>query len=303
VKKRIVIAGGTGLIGTALTAALTEHGYHVIATGTTHGSQSKGDGTTVVQWDGKDTDTLVPYLDGATAVINLAGAPVHQRWHERGKDSIFRSRIESGSALSASIRKTDKRPEVLIQASAIGYYGDKGDELILETTPPGKNWLAHVCVHWEASTESVEGYGVRRCVVRSAPVLARGGFLKQRKKPFHWLLGGPVGSGQQWVSWISIDDEVAAILFLIQNKKAKGVYNLASPQAIREEHFAKALGEALKRPSWLRTPHWMLRLKFKQEQIDELILASTRVQPERLLKAGFRFMHPNLEEALEEALK
>ena len=302
-KKRIVITGGTGLIGSALTAALSERGYHVIITGTMHSSQSAGDGVTVVQWDGRDTDKLVPYLDEAAAVINLAGAPVNQRWHEKGKDSILRSRIESGSALAASIRKTKNRPAVLIQASAIGYYGNTGESEVIESASAGTNWLAHVCTHWEASTESVEQLKIRRCIIRSAPVLARGGYLKEREKPFHWFLGGPVGTGQQWVSWISMDDEIAAILFLIQNKKMSGVYNLASPQAVREEHFVRVLGEQLKRAAWLRTPRWMLRLKFKHEQIDELILASSRVQPERLLKAGFRFTYPDIEAALEHVYK
>jgi len=302
-KKRVVIVGGTGLIGSALTEELSSRGYHVIATGIKKIRQSGGDSVTLVQWDGRDTDRLLPYLEGAAAVINLAGSPVSQSWSDKGKENIIRSRIESGSALAASIRKTKKKPSVLIQASAIGYYGATGDDVVTEMTPVSKNWLGYVCTHWEASTESVERLGVRRCIIRSAPVLTRGGFLKERAKPFRWFLGGPVGEKKRWVSWIALHDEVAAILFLIQNKKAKGAYNLTSPEPVYEEHFAQALGHQVKRPSWLNTPRWMLRLRFSQEQVDELVLSSCKVQPERLLKAGFRFTHPDLEGALEQAFK
>lgn len=303
VKKRVVIAGGTGLIGSALTAELSERGYHVIATGTHTPGQSPGDGVTLVEWNGRDTDKLVPYLEDAAAVINLVGSPVNQRWTDKGKENIVRSRIESGSALAASIRKTKKKPLVLIQASAIGFYGDTGDTVVTEETPAGSNWLSYVCTHWEAATESVERSGVRRCIIRSAPVLARGGFLVERVKPFRWMLGGPVGNRKRWVSWIALHDEIAAILFFIQNKKTKGVYNLSSPKPVYEEHFARALGEAIKRPSWLSTPSWMLALKFGREQREALVLTSNRVQPERLLKAGFRFTHPDLEGALERVYK
>jgi hypothetical protein len=299
VKPRVLITGGTGLIGSALTRELVAQGYHVIATGTSHGKEAGDDGVTLVTWDGRDTETLVPYLEGAAGVIHLAGSPVNQRWSAKGKESILRSRVESGSALAASIRKTRKRPRTLIQASTTGYYGPTS-EPTSETAKRGATWLAYVCAHWEASTESVERLGVRRCIIRTAPVLARGGFLKERAKPFRWFLGGSAGDATRWVSWIALSDEVNAILFLLENTRARRAYNLASPAPVREEHFARALGDALKRPSWVRTPAWILRLLYGREQTEELILASSAITPTKLLTEGFTFTKPALEDALDE---
>ncbi len=297
-KKRVVITGGTGLVGTALSAALVARGYHVVATGIGPVTQTEGDGTTLVQWDGENSSTLLPYLNGAAGVVHLCGSSVNQRWSAKGKQNILQSRLASGAALLANLRSVQKKPGVLIQASAIGYYGDTGQTTVDEQSVQGHSWIAGVCAAWEASTLQAAKLGMRHCIIRTAPVLAAGGFLAERTKPFGWHVGGPIGNPDRWVSWISIRDEVEAIVFLLENKKTSGAYNLASPQPVQEKTFAEVLGSVLNRASWFPIPLWLLRVRFEKQQLEEFIGISARVQPSRLLEAGFVFKDQDLRAAI-----
>ena len=234
-KKRVVITGGTGFIGSALAAEFTVRDYHVVST--VHGeapNQTPKDGVTLVSWDGISSDTLLPYVNGADIVINLAGETITGTWTKEKKEAILRSRLDVGSAVSKAIKDSSKRPKVLIQGSATGAYGDTGDRIADENAPYGETYLSHVCAQWEASTESVDKLKVRRCIIRIAPVLGRGGYLATREKPFKWFLGGPVGSGEQWVTSVHLTDVVMAIVFLVENQKARGIYNACMPASVRE---------------------------------------------------------------------
>ncbi len=299
--QRILITGGTGFIGSALARSFAADGYDVIMTGSTAVKQNKTGSITQIQWDGRSVEKILPFVDGAHAIIHLAGEPIFGRWTQQKKDLILRSRVESGSALCAAVRKANKKPKIFVQASASGYYGDTGSDEVSENEIVGKSYLAFVCTHWESSTESLERIGVRRCVIRTTPVLGTVGMLAQRVKPFKWFIGGPLGSGEQWVSAIHIDDVTKAVRFLINTKSCSGAYNLSAPQPCHEREFAAAIGKTLHRPSWISAPISALRLRYG-ELADE-IAASSRVVPKRLLAAGFVFKHKTVAQAVTQVLK
>jgi uncharacterized protein (TIGR01777 family) len=251
------------------------------------------------KWDGRTAEGWGRYVAGAGAVVNLAGANIAGgRWTPEYKDKILRSRLAAGEAVVEAFGAASSRPAVLVQASAVGYYGSRGDEELDESAAAGDGFLAEVCRQWEASTAAVEDMGVRRVVVRSGLVLARdGGAFPRLVKPFRFFAGGPLGGGRQWFSWIHYDDEVAAISFLIEKDGAAGPYNLCAPGPVRNRDLARSVGRVLGRPAWWPTPRFALRLVLG-EMADELLLASQRARPEKLLAAGFEFEHPGVEAAL-----
>ena len=297
---RVVITGATGFIGGALCKALHKD-YEVIALSRDAGRAAKSVGETakVIEWDGRTTGSWFKQANGAFAIINLAGENVASgRWNESKKAGILHSRLDSAKAVLDAIKQVDKKPAVVIQASAIGYYGPRSDEQLDETSTPGKGFLANVCRRIESSAEEIEGVGVRCVVIRTGVVLGRdGGAFARLVKPFRFYLGGYLGSGRQWFSWIHLDDEIAAIKFLLENEHLKGVFNLTAPQPVTMKEFCKILGKVLHRPAWLNVPAFAARLAFG-EMADEMLLSGQKVLPKRLLNTGFDFKYTNVEQAL-----
>ena len=297
---RVVITGATGFIGRALCEALHKD-YEVIALSrdASRAAKSVGDWAKVIEWDGRTTGSWFKQANGAFAIINLAGDNIASgRWNESKKAGILHSRLDSSRAVLDAIKQVDKKPTVVILASAIGYYGSRQNEKLDETSTPGKGFLANVCQRVENSTEAIEGLGVRCVVIRTGVVLGRdGGAFTKLVKPFRFFLGGYLGSGRQWFSWIHLDDEIAAIKFLMENEHLKGVFNLTAPQPVTMKEFCKILGKVLHRPAWLNVPAFAARLAFG-EMADEMLLSGQKVLPKLLLNTGFDFQYTNVGQAL-----
>lgn len=303
---RVIITGATGFIGKALVKELIEAGYEIVVLSRNpdRGKELFGKGITVARWDGKSATGWGIYADGAYAIINLAGENIGTgRWTQEKKESILESRLNAGKAVVEAVKLTQKKPEVVIQASAIGYYGSRLDEIVDETSSPGKGFLPDVAQRWEASTEEVESSGVRRIIIRTGIVLGKeGGAFPRLLLPFRLFAGGPLGSGNQWFSWIHLQDEVRAIRFLMEKKGLQGVFNLTSPGHLKQKEFSKILGKVMKRPSWLPVSGLMLRL-LMGEMAEELLLTGQRVAPKRLLEGGFTFLFSEAELAIQEILR
>jgi uncharacterized protein (TIGR01777 family) len=297
---RIVITGATGFIGRALCEGLHKE-YEIIALSRNAGRarQSIGHLSEVIQWDAKTSAGWKEKAEGALAVINLAGENLAAgRWNNSRKSRILQSRLDAINAVVEAIKQLQNKPKVVILASAIGYYGPRQDEQLDETSPPGEGFLANVCRSIETLAKEIEKLNVRCVVTRSGVVLGKdGGAFPRLAKPFRFFLGGYLGNGKQWFSWISIEDELAAIKFLMQNENLSGVFNLTGPQPMTMKDFCVTLGRIIKRPCWLKVPGFALRLALG-EMADEMLLSGQKVIPNRLLDAGFEFKYPNLEKAL-----
>jgi uncharacterized protein (TIGR01777 family) len=297
---KVLITGASGFIGRALCKELYKE-YEIIALSRDVRSALSiiGQYAKVVEWDGKTSETWVKYTDSIYAIINLAGESIALgRWTHSKKARILQSRLDSVSAMNYALKQVHNKPSVVIQASAIGYYGLCGDEELTEKSPSGKGFLAEVCHKVELCTEPIPESGVRLVLIRTGVVLGKsGGMLPRLAKPFRYFLGGHLGSGKQWFSWISLEDEIAAIRFLMENEKQQGVFNLTSPEPIMMKDFCKKLGKVLKRPSWLPMPGFAMRLMFG-EMADELILSGQKVIPEKLLNSDFVFKYEKVENAL-----
>jgi hypothetical protein len=301
--QRILVTGGSGLIGRALTADLAADGYEVVVlsrdprrvTGLPPGARAAG-------WDAETADGWSDLADGALGIVHLAGAPlVEGRWTDRRKRLIRDSRVVSSEAVVAALRRVDTPPRFLLQGSAVGFYGDRGDEVLDELAAPGEGFLADVCQAWEEATEPAGELGVRRALLRTGVVLAAdGGALDKMLTPFKLGLGGPLGSGAQYMPWIHLADEVAAIRFLAEHSDAVGPFNLAAPNPVSNEDFSAALADALSRPHLLRTPAFALHLAFGE--MAEVLLASQRAVPSALESLGFQFRFPELRPALADLL-
>ncbi len=295
---RIVVTGATGLIGKSLCKKLYPD-YEIIALSRHPMKARVGQNITVVQWDARSAGPLTKYIDGASAVVNLAGESIaYGRWTPAKKQRILQSRLNVTNAVVEAIKSAKHKPGVLIQASAIGYYGFDTPGPADENSSAGEGYLAEVCTKWEQSSKPVEQCGTRRVIIRTGLVLSGdGGALPRLVTPFKFSLGGYPGSGGQWVSWITIDDEVAAIKFLLENRGLSGPFNLTSPNTMTMKYFCQAIGRILKRPCWLPIPALVLRPAFGK-MADETILANQKVMPNRLLKAGFKFDYPDIDDAM-----
>ncbi|WP_322798575.1 TIGR01777 family oxidoreductase [Thermoflexus sp.] len=299
---RVLIPGGTGFLGRALAGRLQEAGYEVIVLSRQPERARLPPGVQAVRWDGRTAAGWASLADGAFAIINLAGESIGQRWTEAVKRRIRESRLQASQAVVEAIAAASTKPQVLLQSSAVGYYGPRGDEQLTEEDPPGTDFLARLAVEWEASTQPVEAMGVRRVILRTGVVLERdGGALAQMLLPFRLFLGGPLGDGRQGFSWIHRADWVEAVKFLMEHPEARGPYNLTAPQPVRNAEFARTLGRVLGRPSWLPVPAFALRLAFGEGA--DFLLTGQFVRPRRLLEAGFRFRYPDLESALRAILQ
>lgn len=298
---RILITGATGLIGKALSASLREKGHELILA--SRGEPATAEG---IKWDA-DSGFLaddVQRLEAVDAVIHLAGESVSGlRWTDEKKKAIRESRVNGTRTLIETFARLKRKPLVFISASAIGFYGDRGDEELTETSTAGDGFLSDVCREWESESRRAEDMGIRTVLLRTGIVLSKdGGALAAMLLPFKLGVGGVVGSGEQWMSWVSLDDVVAIIEFALENEKLRGAINVTAPNPVKNTEFTSALGEVLYRPTILPLPGFAVNLVFG-EMGDALLLASSRVRPERLLDAGYVFKFPDLKPALEHAVK
>lgn len=302
---RVIITGGTGLIGSALAQNLSADGYEVIVlTRSPQRETGLPAGVRAVGWDARSAEGWGPLVEGAAAIVNLAGASVAgeaflpARWTDERKRLLRDSRIHAGEAVVEAVERAEEKPGVVIQASGIGYYGFHGDEVLDEDAAPGHDFLARLAAYeWEPSTAAVEALGVRRAIIRTGVVLAKeGGALPRQLLPFRLFVGGPMGSGKQWVSWIHLADEVGAIRFLIEHPEAEGAFNLAAPGAVTNAQFAQAIGRVIKRPALLPLPGFAMKLAFGE--VADVLLEGQRAAPRRLQELGYRFRFAEAEAAL-----
>lgn len=299
---KILIAGGSGLIGRALSQSLLENGHEVFVLTRRSASARLPQGAKAIPWDGQTVGDWLHVLEQSDAVVTLAGQTLASwPWTGAKKQRFFDSRVRPALVLAEACGMASRRPKVFAQASAIGYYGPRGDLPITETDSPGKDLGARICQQAEAASKPVEMLGIRHVSLRTAVVLARESIiLKLMALPVRLFMGGPLGSGTQGFSWIHIADEVAAIRFLLENEQAEGAFNLSAPEPLSNAEFTKILAKVLRRPYWLPVPAFLLRLVLGE--MSTLVLEGQFVLPERLQKLGFRFRFPRAEEALRDLL-
>ncbi|MGD9590507.1 MAG: TIGR01777 family oxidoreductase [Pyrinomonadaceae bacterium] len=299
---KVLITGATGLIGTALRDSFEEKGYEMLLA-----SRSEPKSDSYVQWD-SDTgfaDEDLPRLEGLDAVVHLAGESISGglRWTEEKKRAIRDSRVFGTRTMIEAFAKLDDKPDVFVSGSAIGFYGDRGDEEMTEASPAGDTFLSEVSKEWEAESRRAEDMGIRTVLLRTGIVLSKdGGALAAMLTPFKLGAGGVVGSGKQWISWVSLDDVVGIINFAIENEKVRGAINAVAPNPVTNEEFTKTLGSVLSRPTILPLPEFAVNLVFG-EMGDALLLDSTKVLPKRLQDAGYEFKFTELRKALEHAIE
>lgn len=301
----IAILGGSGFIGSALVKALQEQGDVVTILSRSPASTQQHRTIHYAQWNGVDAATLAPTLARKDVVVNLAGAGIADAlWTDHRKQILTESRVTPTRALSSALAALNDadRPHTVIQGSAIGFYGCWGEMLAAPTCSEyatvGKGFLATLCAQWEEASDPIEALGIRRCIIRIAPVLdAHGGIMSRILPLFKAYIGGPLGSGHNPFSWIHRDDLTQAILHLIKHPHLHGIFNCSAPDKRTAKSFFKQVGKALHRPSWLPVPAFILRLTLR-ELAEELLLCGQVAPPERLLQAGFVFTYPTAAEAL-----
>jgi uncharacterized protein (TIGR01777 family) len=302
---KLVVAGGTGFIGARLCNQLDRQGHSLtILTRSLSAAQSLNN--TIILWQPGSAGTwernLEEAVDGADGVINLAGEPIAgKRWSAAQKRRLWSSRIDTTRALVTAIGKAKKKPPFLLNASAVGYYGPRGDEVITEESKPGGDFLAGLCSDWEEEAKRAEIYGVRVIRLRTGIVLGKGGgALAKMVPPFKLFIGGPLGSGKQWMPWIHVEDEIGMIQFLMENSSARGAVNACAPNPVTMKEFCRALGSVLNRPCWAPVPAFALRLLLGE--MAEMLVTGQRAVPAAAERLGYRFRHPELSEALENIL-
>ena len=306
---RVLITGGTGLIGRALSEDLVSQGHEVIVLSRSP-ERASGfpDGVHVVGWDARTAEGWGHLADGAGAIVDLAGASIAgegffpSRWTEEHRRVIRESRLNSSRAVVEAVAQAEHKPGVLVQASGVGYYGFHGDEPLTEEAAPGDDWAARFTAEeWEPSSAPVEEMGVRRVIARTGVVLSvEEGALPRLLLPFRLFVGGPMGSGKQWYSWISLQDEARALRFLIETEEARGAFNLTAPNPVTNGELAKLIGKVMGRPSIIPVPGFALRLAFGE--VAEVVLQGQRAIPQRLLDLGFEFDFPTAEASLQDML-
>lgn len=301
---KAVITGGTGFIGRALAQCLLKDGYEVVCL-TRNADRAKKTLDPRIRplgWDGRSAAGWEKEVDGASAVVNLAGSSIGAgRWTGTAREKIRNSRVQAGRAVAEAVRLAKNKPKVVIQASAVGYYPHRANQILTEDSGSGDGFLSSVCREWEDSSIGLESPSARRVIIRTGLVLGEGGLLRRMITPMRLFIGGPLGSGRQWMSWIHINDEVEAIRFLMESG-LEGVFNLVSPNPIRNKDLCRALGKVMKRPCWFPMPAPLLRLVFGRMAV-ETILSSQPVIPRRLEQAGYSFQFPGTEEALDDIFK
>jgi hypothetical protein len=295
---KILISGASGLVGTALIKSLEPEGHEIFRL-VRHAPNSQAE----VEWSPDRYSIALARIEGFDAVVNLAGDSIAEgRWTEEKKRRIRESRVKGTKLLGDALANLTKRPKTFICASAIGYYGNRGDELLTETSAPGDDFLAEVCVEWEKATALATEKGIRVVNARFGVILdSHGGALAKMLPPFRLGLGGRVGSGKQWMSWIALDDVIGGIKFALANDSLKGPVNFVAPNPVTNAEFTKMLGKVLSRPTLFPIPAFGVRLAFG-EMGDALLLSSQRVKPSQLEKGSYTFLYPELEETLHKIL-
>jgi len=290
---KILVAGASGLVGSALIPSLESDGAEINRLVRSSPKANE------IEWHPNHGGIDATRLEGFDAIINLAGENIAEgRWTDEKKRKIRDSRVDGTHLLSEAIAKLATKPRVFLCASATGFYGDRDDEFLDETSDSGGGFLANVCRDWEGATESAAKAGVRVVNLRFGPILAReGGMLGKMLTPFKLGMGGKVGSGKQYMSWVAIDDVIGAIKLALADESIHGPLNVVSPNPVTNEEFTKTLGEVLSRPTVMSIPAFAARLAFG-EMADEMLLVSQRVAPKKLNEAGYQFKHPELESAL-----
>jgi hypothetical protein len=299
-KGPIIIAGGSGLIGRRLSRDLMAKGYAVtILSRSARPQPELPDGVEVSPWTPERRGSWEHVLAGSTAVVQLAGQNLATgRWTAARKRRFWESRVTSSRVLAEAAVDAAPRPAVFVQGSAVGYYGNGGDQPLTEASPKGEGYLANLCAAWEEASRDVESAGIRHAMARTGLVLgAEGDLLRRMGLPFRLGVGGPMGSGEQWMPWIHLADEARALRFLIETPDASGPFNLTSPEPVNNRRFSKVLGASLRRPSWLRVPAWVLRVALGE--MSSLVLEGQRALPENLLRAGFEFRFQDLRTTLD----
>jgi len=298
---KILITGASGLIGKELQKSFAHRGYDVLMAG-----RGEPKHANEIQWSVDDGfhDGDLTRLEGLDVVVHLAGENIAGlRWTDEKKKAIRDSRVKGTHNLVNALSRLKDKPRVFISGSAMGFYGDRGDEILTETSSPGDTFLSEVCKEWETESRRAEDSGIRTVLLRTAIVLSKdGGALATMLTPFKFGVGGIIGTGKQWMSWISLDDVVGIINYAIENHNLRGAVNVASPNPVTNEEFTKTLGDVLYRPTFLPLPEFAVNLIFG-EMGDALLIHSTRVEPKRLKEAGYEFKFTNLRSAIEHAVK
>jgi uncharacterized protein (TIGR01777 family) len=296
---KILISGSHGLVGTALIKSLESEGHEVFSL-VRYAPRSHAE----VEWSPDRYSIALAMIEGFDAVVNLAGESIAEgRWTDDKKRRIRESRVKGTKLLGDALANLTKPPRTFICASAIGYYGNRGDEILTETSAPGDDFLAEVCVEWEKATALATQKGIRVVNARFGVILDKnGGALAKMLPPFRMGVGGKVGSGKQWMSWIALDDVVGGIKFALANDSLKGPVNFVAPAPVPNAEFTKTLGKVLSRPTLFPIPAFGVRLMFG-EMGDALLLSSQRVEPARLISEGYQFQYSPLEVALPNVLR
>ena len=296
---KILISGSHGLVGSALIKSLTANGHEVMRLV----RHARAVGAPEIEWQPDKGLIDKEHLEGVDAVVHLAGENIAEgRWTSEKKRAILGSRVKGTALLSETLATLHHPPAVFLSASAIGYYGDRGDEVLTESSAPGNDFLAEVCQQWEKATTRAAEKGIRTVLTRFGIILAeQGGALAKMLTPFRMGIGGRVGDGNQWMSWIALDDVVGAIQFVLRDGFVNGPVNFVAPVPVTNAEFTKTLGSVLSRPTFLPVPAFGVRLAFG-EMADALLLSSQRVEPEVLKARGFAFSFARLEPALKHIL-
>jgi uncharacterized protein len=299
---RVLVVGGSGRIGRALVSSLAEDSHQaVVLSRRPEAAGNLPQGVRAAGWDGRTLGAWVEELAAADAVVQLAGESIFGRWTAAKKRRLVSSRVDSSRLVAEAFAVVRRRPGVLVQGSAVGYYGDRGDQEVSEETPAGDDFLAELSLQWEAASATVEQLGVRRPVARTGIVLSRtGGALSTLRLAHQAYAGGPLGSGRQWTPWIHEADEVGAIRFLLEHPQATGPFNLVAPEPATNRDVSRAIARALRRPSWLPAPAFAVRLLLGE--LADAMLGGQRARPDRLQALGYRFRYPTLATALADLL-
>lgn len=297
----IIITGATGFIGSHLVQHFLEKEMAVTAF-TTNARNARSvlpDTIHILEWSAPESD-LIQAIDKADAIINLAGAGIISRaWTPSYKEILLKSRVKTTERLTALIHRSTSKPAVMVQGSATGFYGNDPEKTFTEQSGQGIGFLPELTHKWESASLPVTKDNVRLVIIRTGVVIAsEGGFIDRLKIPFRWFIGGPVGNGNQWFSWIDLRDETGAIDFLLKTRNARGVFNLTAPQPLRQKDFFALFGQAVHRPSWLPVPACALKMALGQ-RAKEVILSSQKVLPVKLLKAGYAFRFPDAKSSLQ----